>query len=647
MTPTKDGCMIVDRAAARKRRCCGHRVSGRLALMSLSGLVFLPIGGASDVLGESGPVAPPLMSAARVMANQAMTILDQPEPPATELDRAAANRPIVLRLEGPVTDPDPGPDQPPETSFQPPAAADEAPVEAVDKPESIVGAAEGAVLLASAGQPPGSGDRREETLIDDTIIDTISVASEEARRISVARNSTATITLKVPIDRAAIADPGVADVVVVSPTHVILTGVEYGTTQLILSIGQEQRVFHVSVELDLAMLRDLIKSISPTSNVRLRSVNGTIVLRGSVPDSQTAEQIAQLAALIQGGEVRNQLKVAGVQQTMLRVVVAEVNRESMRQLGVNWAIGGSDWSRDFFFANNLGQITPTIFSSSGLANVLLPPPAGQLTYSVAPVAGGATTVSFGFPRAEFQVFLNALRDNGISRILAEPNLVAISGQTATFLAGGEVPIPVAQGGAVAGAITVEYREFGVRLAFTPTVVAGQIIRLHIMSEVSAAVPTQQLAGGFPVFTFNTRRVESTIECGNGQTFAIAGLLSEEIRASSSKIPGLGDLPILGAMFSSTNYQKSNTELVVMVTPQLVEPLDPQQIPPLPGSLMTEPSDYDLFALQKLEGTPKVLPETDRVPREHAPVNVWPGETTSWATTQLALRGPWGLAHFAE
>jgi pilus assembly protein CpaC len=391
----------------------------------------------------------------------------------------------------------------------------------------------------------------------------------------------------------------------------------------------------------------LIKSISPTSNVELRSVNGTIVLRGSVPDAATAEQVAQLASLVQGGEVRNQLDVAGVQQTLLRVVVAEVNREAMRQLGVNWAIGGSDWSRDFFFANNLGQITPTVFSSSGLANVLLPPPAGQLTYSVAPVLGGATTVSFGFPRAEFQMFLNALRDNGISRTLAEPNLVAISGQTATFLAGGEVPIPVAQAGAAAGAITVEYREFGVRLAFTPTVVAGQIIRLHVMIEVSEAVPTQQLAGGFPVFTFNTRRVESTIECGNGQTFAIAGLLSEEIRASSSKIPGLGDLPILGALFSSTNYQKSNTELVVMVTPQLVEPLDPQQIPPAPGSLMTEPSDYEFFALQKLEGPPKVLPETDRVPREHAPVNVRPSETTSWATTQLALRGPWGLAEFVD
>jgi pilus assembly protein CpaC len=221
--------------------------------------------------------------------------------------------------------------------------------------------------------------------------------------------------------------------------------------------------------------------------------------------------------------------------------------------------------------------------------------------------------------------------------------VAISGQTATFLAGGEVPIPVSQGGATAGSITIEYKEFGVRLAFTPTVLGGQIVRLHVMSEVSDAIPGDTFAGGLPVYSFVTRRVESTVECGNGQTFAMAGLLNETIQAIARKIPGLGDLPVLGALFSSVEYQKSNTELVVLVTPQLVEPLDPQQIPPPPGSLMTEPNDFEFFFNGQLEGTPHEAPTFDRVPREIAPVNTPPVGSNGWVTAQVALRGPWGLA----
>jgi Flp pilus assembly secretin CpaC len=217
-----------------------------------------------------------------------------------------------------------------------------------------------------------------------------------------------------------------------------------------LYTAREQQVLNVVVEMNLNQLNEMIHSISPTADVQLRSVNGTIVLRGSVPDSETAQQIAELAAIVQGGEVRNQLWVAGVQQTMLRVVVAEVNREAIKELGVNWATGGSDWSRDFFFANNLGQLNPTVFSSSGVPNLVAGNhQGGQMTYSVAGVGNSATTnVTFGFPRAEFQMFMNALRENDLSRTLAEPNLVAISGQTASFLAGGEVPVPVAQSGMI-------------------------------------------------------------------------------------------------------------------------------------------------------------------------------------------------------
>jgi pilus assembly protein CpaC len=173
---------------------------------------------------------------------------------------------------------------------------------------------------------------------------------------------------------------------------------------------------------------------------------------------------------------------------------------------------------------------------------------------------------------------------------------------------------VTQGGATAGSITIEYKEFGVRLHFTPTVVGNQLIRLHVMSEYSDAIPGATLAGGLPTFSFTTRRVESTVECGNGQTFAIAGLLSERVRAVSSKIPALGDIPILGALFSSVEYQKSNTELVILVTPELVQALDPQQVGPAPGALMTEPNDAELFGSGLLEGVENERPNMDRVPR---------------------------------
>ena len=615
MTSAKDGCAAFAMKSPWTGRSGLHRVPARVIPFCL---LVLPVGVATDVLGTGHPVTSTMMPAVRVVANQAMSLTDDPAPPASGTGRtAAANRPVSLTA-------------------------------LVDEPRDETAAEQAAVggefLLANAAQPGGSAGPQDLAQGEDDMIASINFESERAMQISVAQDSTITIKLKKPIDRAEIMNPDIADVVEISPMRLIVRGVSYGTTQLVLRSGQEERVFNVSVELDLAMLRGLIRAVSPTANVELRSVNGTIVLRGSVPSTEAAEQIAELAALVQGGEVRNQMKVTGVQQTMLRVVVAEVNREAIRRLGINWSIGASDWSRDFFLANNVGLLNPTVFGSSGIADVLT----GQQLYSVAPIANTATTnLTFGFPRAEFQVFLNALRENSLARTLAEPNLVAFSGQTASFLAGGEVPLSVVSSSGGQSTISIMYKEFGVLLGFTPTIMGGQVIRLHVMSEVSEPVPQTATVGGLPVFAFNTRRVETTIECGNGQTFAIAGLLSEEVQAIASKIPGLGDLPILGTLFSSTSYQKSVTEMIVLVTPQLVEPLDPQQVPPPPGSLMTDPSDLELFGLQKLEGTPKTLELSESVPRERAPVNVRPVEATSWSTSQLALRGPWGLADFVD
>lgn len=455
---------------------------------------------------------------------------------------------------------------------------------------------------------------------DTKFISSVKINPLTSNVITLTRSTSAVLELHGKVDRVEIANPTVATVYTTTPSRVVVVGRGLGTTELAIYMGDQERILSISVEMDMRPLRDMIASVAPGAAVHPRNVNGTIVLTGTVPDSQTAERLAELAGLYESGKVLNQLRVAGVQQTQLRCMVAEVNKVALRQLGVNWALGGSDLSRDVFMANNLNQLNPTQIGSSGVANVLT----DQQIYSIFPaVNGGTSNFTLGFPRAELQFFINALRENQLFRVLAEPNLTAISGQTAMFLAGGEVPIPVTQGGAVAGSITIEYKEFGVRLHFTPTVVGGQLIRLHVMSEYSDAIPGATIAGGLPTFSFTTRRVESTVECGNGQTFAIAGLLSERVRAVSSKIPALGDIPVLGALFSSVEYQKSNSELVILVTPELVQALDPQQVGPAPGALMTDPSDYELFGLGQLEGEENERPNMDVVPRNEQEPRIYP------------------------
>lgn len=466
--------------------------------------------------------------------------------------------------------------------------------------------------------------------------------NERSRPVQLSVDSSVAIDLEKDIDLAQVANPEIADILVPSAKRVIVVGKSVGTTQLLLRTGDEYASFLLSVTPNYGVLEQMIKAVAPSSDVQVGSLKGQTILMGRVPDALASQRIEELAAVFQGGEVINHISVAGVQQVLLHVVVAEVSKDATRTLGVNWGLGGSRLSRDFFLANNLGQLNPTTFGSGGLADVTR----GQQLFALAPNANGAgVNFTFGFPRAELQFFLNALRENSLARTLAEPTLIAISGQTATFLAGGEVPIPVSQGGAVAGAITIEYKEFGVRLAFTPTVGAGGIIRIHVMTEVSEAVPDARQVGGLPLFSFITRRVESTIESGNGQSFAIAGLLSERVNAISSKIPGIGDIPVLGTLFSSVDYQKSRTEMVVLVTPQLVEALDPTQVVPPPGALATDPTDLELFTLQELEGAPRAVEGTQWAPSAASSEREHDKETEQRVSTKLAgpgLQGPWGI-----
>jgi pilus assembly protein CpaC len=221
-------------------------------------------------------------------------------------------------------------------------------------------------------------------------------------------------------------------------------------------------------------------------------------------------------------------------------------------------------------------------------------------------AGTTTTIFAGFPRADFEFFLQALIENSAMRLLANPTLVALSGEQASFLVGGEYPIPVVQGsggGAGGGnAVTIQYKEYGIRLTFQPTVLGDGSIRLTAAPEVSSLSSTGAVTlQGFSIPALLTRRTETTLELKNGQTFAMAGLLQHENQANNARIPGLGDLPILGPLFRSVRYQKRETELVVLVTASLVEPMSLASTPPLPGFAHSEPNDWELFIEGRIEG----------------------------------------------
>lgn len=486
----------------------------------------------------------------------------------------------------------------------------------------------------------------------DELVVSIREVSKDSKRISVSLRKSLIVDTNLPIRRASVTAPEIADVVVLSPKKLLVTGKSFGSTQLILwTEDSQQELFDLSVVFESAELERLIRQISPRSRVRVQPVLDSLVLSGLVPDAGTAAKVMQVAGTY-ASEVHNQMQVAGVQQVLLRCTVAEVSKRALRRLGVNGWMAG-DHFQDVFMVQQIGLINPANIGAAADVNVAGAIP--FLTDRLGIPISGPTTFSFGFPSLQMQIFVQALRENGLLRVLAEPNLVALSGQTASFLAGGEFPVPIPQD---QGTITIEFKEFGVQLNFTPTVIGGQVIRLKVMAEVSEPDFTTAVQfAGFVVPGLTQRRVLTTVELGNGQTVAIAGLLSEQIRGVARKIPGLGDVPVLGALFSSVEYQRNKTELVILVTPELIEPMNPNQmITPLPGEMMLEPDDHELFGLGLLEGraddTPPVEPEDAQLEleleEEPALSPVEAGEPHVAAhPTGLWLSGPWGTADSQE
>jgi pilus assembly protein CpaC len=291
------------------------------------------------------------------------------------------------------------------------------------------------------------------------------------------------------------------------------------------------------------------------------------------------------------------------------VRVAEASRTAIRSLGINAVHAGNDFFGGSTVGGNPNNIDLGLPEDTLLGHDL------PFTINNDTFVNPNVTLLAGFPGIDFQMFISALIDNQYMRLLAEPTLVAISGEEASFLAGGEFPIPIVQGSNTAGtSITVQYKEFGVRLRFRPTVLGDNSIRLVVAPEVSDITDVGAVViQGFSIPAITTRRAETTLEMHSGQTFAMAGLIDRTSSARVQKVPGLGNVPVLGSLFRSVRYETGDTELLVLVTVALVEPISSKQAKPLPGDAHIAPSDWELFSEGDIEG--KVGPRISQADAE--------------------------------
>jgi pilus assembly protein CpaC len=408
-----------------------------------------------------------------------------------------------------------------------------------------------------------------------------------------------------PTVRVAVTDPTVANVQMLTSDQVLLQGTKVGSTDLIVWSEDEQEVqkWKVQVKLDAARFKEKLDELFPDSSLEVSEFDETLIVKGLLRNAEHAEQLHDYLDKT-GTTYVDMTSVAGVQQVQIEIRVAEASREALRALGIN-AFHTDD---DYFVSSNIGGIAPTSIAPEG-GQV-----AGDNTtfiFDQPPSAGSLVTIFGGFPRADFEIFLHALAENQYLKLLANPTLVALSGEQASFLAGGEFPIPVVQGGSGAGggtAITIEYKEYGVLISFSPIVLGDGNIRLHVVPEVSElSAVGAVLIQGTVVPSLITRKAETTLELKSGQTFAMAGLIHNKVEAVNSRTPGLGDLPVLGPLFRSVSYQKNETELVVLVTASLVEPMSLDKTPPLPGFLHEEPKDWELYLEGRIEGEKPIIP----------------------------------------
>jgi pilus assembly protein CpaC len=411
------------------------------------------------------------------------------------------------------------------------------------------------------------------------------------------------LEIPAPYTDLMIADPKIADVLPLSNRSVYVVGKGVGSTALTI-YGPGKRLVaaaNIVVSADVDGLKTRLAELLPEEHdISVRPANQSLILSGTVSSPAVLQRVLTLAETYAPGKIVNMLGVEGVQQVMLQVRFVEMQRSTAKDLGFNLGYADPSSRGGFGFTSGTRQITVS--------------PAGIPTGTFAG-GGGALGARWFTNDADLSLFVDALETRGLVKTLAEPNLVAMSGDTANFLAGGEFPIPIAQAttaGANGGAtITVAFKQFGIALAFTPTVLKDGLMNIVVNPEVSAIDKTNTVtSGGVTIPGLKVRRAHTTIELRDGESFVVAGLLNDDYQNTINQFPFLGDLPILGPLFRSTSFQRNESELVIVVTPHLVTPRKGRVA--LPTDHFIPPSDFELFLLGSEAGSGTYVRPEDRV-----------------------------------
>lgn len=483
---------------------------------------------------------------------------------------------------------------------------------------------------------------------------TLSGGSSEALMVPLFKSKV--VQLDEPASRVSVGNPDIADILILKSTQLYVLGKDLGTTNVLLWDRGDRLIGTVAVEVthDLESLKGKLHELLPAENIAVHSSQRSIVLAGRVSSAlamNTALRIGDgyLAQVSTSkdesefkqegsskrddravGQVINLMEVAGAQQVMLSVKVAEIARSEMRSLDAqfnaagitgNWKLGGVNGGARFpdaVFTQAPGGVFDGALTPGRLPAIGGLAPFGPVINEFAPnpmtIGDKGLFASFLSDDFLFNMALNVAKDKGLAKILAEPTLTTLTGQEATFLSGGEFPIPVPQGN---DSVTIEFKEFGVGLKFLPVVLASGAINLTINVTVSELVPTDSVVintpdtlSRFVIPALTKRSASTTVELKDGQTIGIAGLINETLREAVNKFPGLGDLPVLGYLFRSQSFQKGESELLIAVTPHLAKPMAAQELR-LPTDSFVEPDDTDFYIMGRMEGKKAAKTDTQQ------------------------------------
>ena len=426
--------------------------------------------------------------------------------------------------------------------------------------------------------------------------------SDVSQLLTLGVNKSTVVDLPRPVADVVITNAGIADAVVQSRERLIFRGIAVGQTNAFLfdDEGEEIVNFEIAVENDISGLDALLARHMPGVNIQAEAVNGNVVLTGGVESAADAEKVVELVNLLGAGNVINHLDVAAADQVLLEVRIVELSRTYLKQLGLS-----ANGNTDFGDAETV-QASPTL-TDDGLGTVTegeTVVAADRFFNSTGGFTGLTTDGGFNgslgyqnfvgsFLQSEVNVDLSALERIGVARTLAEPNLTTISGEEANFLAGGEIPVPTPPNDQ--GISGIEYRPFGVTLGFTPVVLSENRISLQISTEVSE-IAAQGAVSGVPAFT--TRNVESTVELPSGRSMMLAGLIQSRTSQQLDQIPGLNQVPVLGALFQSRDFSNDESELVIIITPYLVSASRKQDLR-TPADGFVNPSDAETILFGRL------------------------------------------------